>query len=100
VVTGATAGFMESWWGNGWMWASLALQAVNAVGMWRFGGAYFGLVEDAATAAIATRNTDPTNPGPQSAFDAARRSWHPIGMTVLGLGGIAVILWLMMFTPF
>jgi small-conductance mechanosensitive channel len=100
VVTGTIAAFMGSWWGSGWIWASLLLLTVIAVGMWRFGGAYFGLVENAATAAIAARNTDPTNPAPQAAFDMARRSWHTIGMSVLGLGGIAVILWLMMFKPF
>jgi hypothetical protein len=100
VVTGATAGFMGSWWGSGWIWASLLLLTVIAVAMWRFGGEYFGLVEEAALAAIAAGNTDPANPAPQAAFDAARRSWHTIGMSVLGLGGVAVILWLMMFKPF
>jgi hypothetical protein len=100
VVTGATAGFMGSWWSSGWIWASLALLAVIAVGMWRFGGEYFSLVEEAALAAIAARNTNPANAAPQAAFDAARRSWHTIGMSILGLGGLAVILWLMMFKPF
>jgi hypothetical protein len=100
VATGAIAAFMGSWWGSGWIWASLLLLIVIAVGMWRFGGGYFGLVQEAAEAAIAARETDPINPGPQAAFDAARRSWHTIGMSVLGLGGIAVILWLMMFKPF
>ena len=100
VATGAIAGFMGSWWGSGWIWASLILLIVIAVAMWRYGGGYFGLVEQAAMAAIAARDTDPANGAPQAAFDVARRSWHTIGMTVLGLGGVAVILWLMMFKPF
>lgn len=100
VLSGATAGFMGSWWGSGWMWASLFLLAVIAVAMWRFGGEYFGLVQGAAEAAVAARTVDPSNRGPQDAYDAARRSWHTIGMSVLGLGGLAIILWLMMFKPF
>jgi hypothetical protein len=100
VASGAIAGFMGSWWSSGWIWASLLLLTLIAVGMWRFGGGYFGLVEEAALAAIAARNTDPANPAPQAAFDAARRSWQTIGMSVLGLGGLAIILWLMMFKPF
>lgn len=100
VLSGATAGFMGSWWGSGWMWASLLLLAVIAVAMWRFGGEYFGLVQGAAEAAVAARTDDPSNPAPQAAYDAARHSWHTIGMSVLGLGGVAVILWLMMFKPF
>jgi hypothetical protein len=27
-------------------------------------------------------------------------AWYPVGMTVIGLGGLAVILWLMVFKPF
>lgn len=100
ALTGAIAGFMGSWWGSGWVWASLILLAVIALGMWRFGGGYIGLVEEAAVAAIAARDTDAGNPAPQAAYDAARASWHTIGMSILGLGGVAVILWLMMFKPF
>jgi len=100
VATGVAAGFLGSWWGSGWIWASLILLTVIAVAMWRYGGGYLGLVEQAAVAAIAARDSDPGNAAPQAAFDAARRSWHTIAMTVLGLGGVAVILWLMMFKPF
>jgi hypothetical protein len=100
VVSGAIAGLMGSWWGSGWIWSSLLLLAVIAVAMWRFGGGYFGLVEEAAEAAIAARSADPSNPAPLAAYDAARGSWHTVGMSVLGFGGVAVILWLMMFKPF
>jgi hypothetical protein len=100
VLSGAVAGYMGSWWGSGWIWTSLALLAFIAVAMWRFGGGFFGLVQEAAEAAVAARSADPSNPAPQAAYDVARHSWHTIGMSVLGLGGVAVILWLMMFKPF
>jgi hypothetical protein len=100
VLSGAIAGFMGGWWGSGWIWLSLALLACIAIGMWWFGGTFYGLVGAAAEAALAARTADPSNPGPQAAYDAARRGWQTIGMSVLGLGGLAVILWLMMFKPF
>jgi hypothetical protein len=100
VLSGAIAGFMGSWWGSGWIWAALVLLTVIAVAMWRFGGEFFSLVEGAAAAAVAARNTDPGNPAPQAAFDAARRSWQTPALSIFGLGGVAVILWLMMFKPF
>ena len=100
LLSGATAGFMGSWWGSGWIWASLLLLTVIAVAMWRFGGGFFGMMQEAAEAAIASRTDDPSNRAPQAAYDAARRSWQTVGMSVLGLGGLAVILWLMMFKPF
>jgi hypothetical protein len=100
VLSGATAGFMGSWWGSGWIWISLALLALIGVLMWQFGGGFFGLVGEAARAAVAARTEEPSNPAPQAAYDAARRGWQTPGMTVIGLGGLAVILWLMMFKPF
>ena len=100
VLSGATAGFMGSWWGSGWIWISLLLLAIISVVMWRFGGEFFSIVEEAAEAASAARTEDPPNPGPQAAYDAARRNWHTLGLSAIGLGGLGVILWLMMFKPF
>jgi hypothetical protein len=100
LLSGAVAGFMGSWWGSGWIWTSLALLAFIAVTMWRYGGGFFGQLQEAAEAAIEARVADPSNPGPQAAYDAARLSWHTPAVSVIGLGGVAVILWLMMFKPF
>ena len=100
VGTGVLAGFLGSWWTRGWIWTSLAALVVIWVAMWRYAGHYYGLVQEAAEAAIAAHSSGQANPGAQAAYDAARRSWQPIGMSVVGLGGLAVILWLMMFKPF
>ena len=100
VLSGALAGFMGGWWSSGWIWTSLALLAAIAVTMWRYGGGYFGQLQEAAEAAIEARTSDPSNPAPGAAYDVARRAWEPIGLTVIGFGGVGVILWLMMFKPF
>ena len=100
VGTGVLAGFMGSWWTRGWIWTSLAVLVVIWVAMWRYAGAYYGLVEDAAARAIEARGSDATDATAQREFDAARRGWQTMAMTVVGFGGVAVILWLMMFKPF
>ena len=100
VGSGVLAGFMGSWWTRGWIWTSLAVLVVIWVAMWRYGGSFFGLVEEAAEAAIAARLTGSADTGTQAAYDVARHSWQPMAMSFVGLGGIAVILWLMMFKPF
>ncbi len=100
VGTGVLAAFMGSWWTSSWIWTSLAMLVVIWVAMWRYAGHYYGLVEDAATRAIAARASDAPDAAAQQEFDAARRGWQTIGMTGIGFGGLAVILWLMMFKPF
>ncbi len=100
VISGLLVAFTGSWWDAGWLWLSLLILAVVAVAMWRYGGGYYGLIQDAATKALEARDDPASQPAAQQTFDAARRSWHPMGMTVIGLGGVGVILWLMMFKPF
>jgi hypothetical protein len=100
IVTGVAAGFLRDRWGEGWIWASLLILAAIWLAMWRFGGAFYGMTSEAAEAAVEARGQAPSDPGPHAAYDAARRSWHTIGLTVAGVGGVTVILWLMVFKPF
>jgi predicted amino acid dehydrogenase len=68
--------------------------------MWRYGGGYWDAVQNAATRAVEARSSEPPDAAARRAFDAARGSWQTAGLSVIGLGGLAVILWLMMFKPF
>ena len=67
--------------------------------MYRFGGAYYTLLEEAAARAVEARGTA-LEAEAAAAFARARRAWHPAALAVTGLGGITVILWLMVFKPF
>lgn len=96
VITGLVAGFMTNWWRQGWMWASLVVLVVITVLMSRYGSGYFGLIQQAAARAIEEGKGGPA----LDEFTAVRGAWHPIGMTVFGMVGLAIILWLMMFKPF
>lgn len=100
VGTGVLVGFMGDWWDRGWMWASLAILVAIWAAMWRYGGGYFGLVNDAATNAIEARASAAGDSAAQEAFDVARRSWYAPAVMAIGLGGLALLLWLMVFKPF
>jgi hypothetical protein len=99
VATGLLLVAALSLWGRWWIWLSLLLLALIWLAMYRFGGAYYTILEETATRAIKARGTvleaDET-----AAFARARTAWHPAALAVTGLGGIAIILWLMVFKPF
>lgn len=100
VATGLLAGVLGGSWNRAWFWLAIAVLLLITLAMRRWGAGYYTMVEDAATAVLAERQTDPTATGATERFVAARASWEPIGMTVIGVGGLAVILWLMIFKPF
>ncbi|MEX1156772.1 MAG: hypothetical protein WED12_06345 [Chloroflexota bacterium] len=100
IATGVAAGFLAESWDQLWIWASLLLLAGISVVMWLFGGTYYGLMQQAAEAAVAARSAEPPDPAPQAAYDAVRGSWHTVGVSAVGVAGLALILWLMMFKPF
>lgn len=99
IVSGVAAAFVGGWYGQWWPWLSLVLFGAIAWLMYRFGGGFYELIERAATRAIESRGT-PEAAAAQASFDAVRGAWQPAGMTVAGLGGLAIILWLMIFKPF
>jgi hypothetical protein len=100
VVTGLLLGFAGGWWRQWWMWLALAM----FIGIWgamlRWGGGFFDLVQEAAERAIEERSGGSGSTAAMEAYHATRRGWHPPGMMAVGIGGLAVILWLMMFKPF
>ena len=100
LASGLIAGFMIPWWRQGWMWISFAVLAIEGVLMNRFGNAYFDLLVGSARQAVEDRKNILADSSSLERFHAARASWHPVGVTILGLVGLAVILWLMMFKPF
>jgi hypothetical protein len=100
VGSGLIAGFIEPWWQQWWMWLSLALLVAIWAAMWRWGGGYFGLIQETATRALEERARGPGSTVAMEAFERTRKRWQPVGMMLVGIGGLAVILWLMMFKPF
>jgi hypothetical protein len=100
VASGIILGFLGDWWRQGWMWFSLFLLVLMWAAMYRWGGGYFGLMGAAAEQAVEERQSGSGATESMAAYRATRLGWQPIGMMALGIGGLAAILWLMIFKPF
>jgi hypothetical protein len=92
LVTGVIAASMGDWWRMGWPRLSLLLFIGIAVLMTTFGRRYFDRVSRLLNSAqTATASADLTT--------QLRRP--PVGFLMLvGLAGVGIILWLMLFKPF
>ena len=102
IITGIVLGFMGGWWGMLWIWASLLL----LVGMWAFmyafGTAYYDEVRRAvgATPFYGKKKRPPmANPDPDRVNELLS-SPRPILLSAVGIVGLAILFWLMMFKPF
>jgi hypothetical protein len=99
---GILAGFSGNYWTTGryWIWASLAVAVVIIGAMTPMGRIYLNRVRaavgiDAKTGAIdASAQVDP------QALEAAIASGRPMLVASIGLIGLVVLAWLMMFKPF
>lgn len=102
LVTGIVAAFMGNHWGRGWIWASIVLFVALFIIMGVYGSMYYGRVRT-AVGLKPYRRTDQMpleNVASEQELDALLRSNRPIILTAIGLLGLLIILWLMMFKPF
>jgi hypothetical protein len=101
ILFGVALGFMGHWWKAGWIWTSIAILFVVMVVMGRMAGPYFRRIRGAAGLVFANRMW--THTGQESSPDElaqALASGNAMAITLLSMGGWAVILWLMLFKPF
>jgi hypothetical protein len=99
VLSGLALTAALSAWGRGWIWLSLSIFAGVWIAMWRFGGAYYSAIEAAGAQALEARGTS-SEADATAAWNRARLGPEPVVLAIVGLGGLAVILWLMVFKPF
>jgi hypothetical protein len=90
LVTGVIAASMGDWWQMGWPGVSLALFIAIAVLMTLFGRRYFDRISRAF------------NPNAAEAVDLPSLLGRPpaVLLSAVGIIGVGVILWLMLFKPF
>ncbi|MEK7327934.1 MAG: hypothetical protein AAB217_22035 [Chloroflexota bacterium] len=102
LVSGIVAGFIGQWWGHGWIWTSLALLVAISVAMTVLGSGIYGGARKAT--GLPYFENGKQNPPLESAsaeeIEALLAKGNPILLTVIGSGGLLLILWLMMFKPF
>jgi hypothetical protein len=68
--------------------------------MYKYGAGYYGIISNAARQLIEAKKTDTNLAAAQKEFDEARNAPHAMIVSVTGLVGLAVVLWLMRFKPF
>jgi uncharacterized membrane protein len=104
-VAGIAAGFMGNWWGQAWIWISLALFVAVGVAMTPLVASYLNAIRAAAGAPSVSNpfSRKPPPPAPEADPVQLRSlldAWNPLTAAVMGLGAFVIILWLMMFKPF
>jgi small-conductance mechanosensitive channel len=99
---GILAGFSGSWWTSGqlWIWASLVLAIVVVGMMTPMGRFYFNRIRTAVGVDPRSNAADPNFVVDQGAVDAAIASGNPMLLTVVGVGALVILAWLMIVKPF
>ena len=102
LVVGVILGFMGSWWGQAWIWVSLILLIAIIVLMSLFGSRIYGGARKLTGLPYMARGKmqPPIKPASAEEITALLDQGNPMLLTVIGLGGIVIIAWLMMFKPF
>jgi cytochrome c biogenesis protein CcdA len=106
LVAGIAAGFTgrggAGWWTTGtyWIWASLAIAIAIIIVMTPWGRMYLNRVRAAVGVDPKTGAVDPSFQVDQASLDAAIASGKPELLATIGVGGVIVLAWLMIFKPF
>lgn len=98
-IPGLIAAFITPWWKQGWPWASLVIFVIISYVMFKYGAGYYYIIEDAAERLIEARKTNTNLPTAQKGYDA-RNTPQAMIVSIVGIVGLAIILWLMRFKPF
>ena len=97
---GFAAAFLTGWWKQGWIWTSAVVFLIISFVMYKYGAGYYLIIYDAALRLIEAKKTGIDLPAAQKGYDDARNAPNPTIVYVVGIVGLAVILWLMRFNPF
>jgi hypothetical protein len=102
LIAGIAAGIMGGGVSKGWIWAAIVVLVVVIVLLFALASRYYGRVREAVGMRSYGTPKDAPDPTPVSAEELAllvdtRRADY-IGL--VGVIGILILLWLMMFKPF
>jgi hypothetical protein len=101
VAAGVAAGVVGGWFGQAWIWTAIGVLVAVAVAMFAYAVPYYERVRRAL--GLPGRGPRPEPPtAAASAADLAvlLDSRRPEGIAAIGGGGLALILWMMVFKPF
>jgi hypothetical protein len=105
LATGIIAGIVGGYWTGGqwWLWASLIVFIAIGLAMTPINTAYLNDVRHAVgqpTYNDIRKKLDPPAPAPPDELARVLASPRPLVGAAIGIGGIAVLTWLMSMKPF
>jgi hypothetical protein len=102
LVAGIVAGVMGGHFGRGWIWAAIVVLVTIIVLMYALASRYYGRVREAVGMRSYQTPRDAPDPTPVSEAElfALVDSRRPDVIGLVGVIGLLVLLWLMMFKPF
>ena len=100
LLAGIAAGIMRGWFGSGWIWAALGLLILIIVAMYAIATRYYAGLRQALGQPARGEANHPTTPVSQAELVALLDSRRPEALAAIGIGGIAIIVWLMIAKPF
>ena len=104
LAAGIAAGFMGGWWGQYWIWIALGLLVLISIAMLALGSGPLVRIRQMVQPGMSRPAKESIQPVPvtitEQQLAALLSGVHPLVLTVIGGGGLAAILWLMLFKPF
>ena len=102
LLAGIVLGFLGLWWSSGWIWVSLGMLLMILVVMGVIASRHFHRIRKAVGMPYLDRNKDhpAIEPASPEEIHSLLSSGRPHLLTLIGLGGWAIILFLMLFKPF
>ena len=102
ILGGVALGFLGRFWSTGWIWTSIVLLVLILVGMGFIASMHFHRVRKAVGLSYREGNKERPAVAPASPEEIHQlvQSGRPQLITLIGLGGWAIILGLMIFKPF
>lgn len=101
IVCGVILGFLGRWWDSGWIWLAIGALIVMSVLMAVLAANRFNRLRWALSVpSPAFKEPPPTQIASAEEIDRIALMGRPTLVTVIGVLGWGLILWLMMFKPF
>ena len=98
LAGGIAAGVVGQWFGQPWIWAAIVVLVLTMGAMYAVASEYYLRVRR-ALGQRGPRDKVPPAPLPASELVALLDSRRPEALTAIGVIGLAVIVWLMVFKP-
>jgi plastocyanin len=94
LLGGIVAAFLGDWWGYAWLWISIGVLLATTGGMYALATPWFRRV-----GLVARAMAEGSQAVSEEEFAGMLRTRRPIAISAVGFGGLAVILFLMLFQP-